>query len=286
MRAPDRFGQQHFVEEVADALIRMNIININIILVIIIVSAAVGLMLWSGVWSDLSILKEYANRGASFWREAQTHVALAFGSLAAATIVGVPLGILCYRRYTLRAAVLNLDDPETRALSETVPPDKQAVVGAGETVLVRPRGDAEATGSVHKDHTGLGAAALHKGSLGSRADRVVEVRKQLAWRHVPLDRIDPLPVPQLKHREQLMSVEGGFQLGRLGTAQPGQRQVRRKELGLPARHSGERTAVVGPAVVNKGDGFRRGGRRLLVINSQNASQRQRQRGCLQNSSGR
>jgi hypothetical protein len=47
--------------------------------------------------------------------------------------------------------------------SETVPPDKQAVVGAGKTVLVRPGGDAEASGSVHKDHTGLGTAALHKG---------------------------------------------------------------------------------------------------------------------------
>jgi osmoprotectant transport system permease protein len=76
--------------------------------VLLLVSAAVGLMLWSGVWSDLSILKEYANRGASFWREAQTHVALAFGSLAAATIVGVPLGIVCYRQPTLRAAVLNV----------------------------------------------------------------------------------------------------------------------------------------------------------------------------------
>lgn len=92
----------------ADALIRMKLRPLPRIGVLLLVSAAVGLMLWSGIWSDLSILKEYANRGASFWREAQTHVALAFGSLAAATIVGVPLGILCYRRYTLRAAVLNV----------------------------------------------------------------------------------------------------------------------------------------------------------------------------------
>jgi osmoprotectant transport system permease protein len=92
----------------ADALIRMKLRPLPRIGVLLLVSAAVGLMLWSGVWSDLSILKEYANRGASFWREAQTHVALAFGSLAAATIVGVPLGIVCYRRPTLRAAVLNV----------------------------------------------------------------------------------------------------------------------------------------------------------------------------------
>ncbi len=92
----------------ADALIRMRLRPLPRIAILVAVSAAVGLMLWLGVWNDLSILREYANRGASFWREAQTHVALAFGSLAAATIVGVPLGIFCYRRPALRAGVLNV----------------------------------------------------------------------------------------------------------------------------------------------------------------------------------
>ena len=92
----------------ADALIRMKLKPLPRIGILVLVSAAIGLMLWLGLWNDLSILREYANRGAAFWREAQTHVALAFGSLAAATVVGVPLGILCYRRPTLRAAVLNV----------------------------------------------------------------------------------------------------------------------------------------------------------------------------------
>ena len=92
----------------ADALIRMKLRPLARIGILVLVSAAIGLLLWLGVWNDLSILREYANRGAAFWREAQTHVALAFGSLAAATVVGVPLGILCYRRPALRAAVLNV----------------------------------------------------------------------------------------------------------------------------------------------------------------------------------
>jgi osmoprotectant transport system permease protein len=92
----------------ADALIRMKLRPLPRIGILALVAAAIGLLLWLGTWNDLSILKEYANRGASFWREAQTHVGLAFGSLAAATVVGVPLGILCYRRTGLRAAVLNV----------------------------------------------------------------------------------------------------------------------------------------------------------------------------------
>lgn len=92
----------------ADALIRLKLSPLARIGILAAVAAALGLMLWTGVWSDLSILKEYANRGSAFWREAQVHVGLAFGSLLAATVVGVPLGILCYRRPALRAAVLNV----------------------------------------------------------------------------------------------------------------------------------------------------------------------------------
>jgi osmoprotectant transport system permease protein len=53
-------------------------------------------------------MKEYAVRSDAFWREALTHVILAFGSLVAAVAVGVPLGILAYRRLRLRAVVLNV----------------------------------------------------------------------------------------------------------------------------------------------------------------------------------
>ena len=61
-----------------------------------------------GGWDGLSILKEYANRADSFWAEAGKHVTLALGSLAAAVIVGIPLGILCHRVEAMRDAVLNV----------------------------------------------------------------------------------------------------------------------------------------------------------------------------------
>ncbi len=66
------------------------------------------MLLGTGTLNDLSILREYANRGDTFWREAQTHLALALGSLVAATVVGVPLGIILQRSPTWRGPVLNV----------------------------------------------------------------------------------------------------------------------------------------------------------------------------------
>ncbi len=67
-----------------------------------------GLLLVSGSWNSLSILKEYSNRADSFWAEAGKHLTLALGSLAAAVAAGLPLGILCHRVEPLRAGVLNV----------------------------------------------------------------------------------------------------------------------------------------------------------------------------------
>jgi len=69
---------------------------------------ALTMVLASGLWADLSVLKEYASRAAGFWRQARTHLALTFGSVTAATLAGIPLGILCYKVAGLRAALLNL----------------------------------------------------------------------------------------------------------------------------------------------------------------------------------
>ncbi|MGE0232959.1 MAG: hypothetical protein AB7S46_14365, partial [Flavobacteriaceae bacterium] len=66
------------------------------------------LLLGSGLWSDVSILKEYAVRRDRFWEEAVRHVTLAFSSLAAAAIAGVPLGILCFRVAAIREPLLNV----------------------------------------------------------------------------------------------------------------------------------------------------------------------------------
>jgi osmoprotectant transport system permease protein len=97
-----------FVLMLADALARRRLGPWARIGIIVAASAAIALILWSGLWTDLSILREYANKAAAFWAEAQRHIVLAFGSLAAATIVGVPLGIAAQRIDSIRAPVLNV----------------------------------------------------------------------------------------------------------------------------------------------------------------------------------
>ncbi|QXC50681.1 ABC transporter permease [Agrobacterium salinitolerans] len=77
------------------------------ILLLLAAIAALAAVLTSGLWNDLSIIKEYTGRADTFWTEALRHVELAIGSLIAATLVGIPLGILCYRVEWLRAGVLN-----------------------------------------------------------------------------------------------------------------------------------------------------------------------------------
>ncbi len=91
-----------------DALTRLQLMPLARIGALAIVAAAIWLLLVLGGWDGLSILKEYANRADSFWAEAGKHVALALGSLAAAVVVGLPLGILCHRVDKLRDAVLNV----------------------------------------------------------------------------------------------------------------------------------------------------------------------------------
>ncbi|MER8899216.1 ABC transporter permease [Mesorhizobium sp. M0676] len=92
----------------ADVLTRLNLSPPARVGVLVVAALAIGLLLISGQWDSLSILKEYANRPDSFWAEGSKHITLALGSLAAAVIVGLPLGILCHRVERLRAGVLNV----------------------------------------------------------------------------------------------------------------------------------------------------------------------------------
>ncbi|WLS03335.1 ABC transporter permease [Shinella oryzae] len=91
----------------ADALARLRLSPLARIALLLAVAATVAGLLVSGVWDGLSILKEYGSRAETFWLEAGRHVILALGSLAAACLVGLPLGILCHRVPSLRAGVLN-----------------------------------------------------------------------------------------------------------------------------------------------------------------------------------
>jgi osmoprotectant transport system permease protein len=92
----------------SDAVARLNLKPWTRIGLLAVVSIALAAVLWSGQWNDLSVLREYANRRNDFWREAETHLFLVFGSLVAATIVGLPLGIVCHRVPKLRAGILNV----------------------------------------------------------------------------------------------------------------------------------------------------------------------------------
>jgi osmoprotectant transport system permease protein len=92
----------------ADALTRLRPSPVKRINILAAVAVGIGLLLHTGMWNDLSILLEYANRTDAFWREGRTHIILAFGSLAAAAFAGIPLGILCHRVPRLRAGVLNV----------------------------------------------------------------------------------------------------------------------------------------------------------------------------------
>jgi osmoprotectant transport system permease protein len=92
----------------ADALTRLRLSAYARLGALAGVAAVIAALLAAGAWDGLSILKEYANRADSFWAESAKHLTLALGSLAAAVIAGLPLGILCHRIAALRDAVLNL----------------------------------------------------------------------------------------------------------------------------------------------------------------------------------
>lgn len=63
------------------------------------------LLLFSGELNSLSLLKEYANRQDVFNAALAQHLTLLAGTLVPALLVGVPLGILCYRRPPTQGAV-------------------------------------------------------------------------------------------------------------------------------------------------------------------------------------
>lgn len=91
-----------------DALARLRPGPLARVAALVVAAGAVGALLASGVWNDLSVMREYTVRAGTFWQEASRHVQLALGSLVAAVVVGLPLGILCHRRPALRAPILQI----------------------------------------------------------------------------------------------------------------------------------------------------------------------------------
>ena len=93
---------------VTDALARLRLGPVARMAALALAIAAVGMLLGSGSWDDLSVMREYASRAAGFWREATRHVLLSVGSLAAAVAVGLPLGVLAHQRPRLRGSLLQV----------------------------------------------------------------------------------------------------------------------------------------------------------------------------------
>ena len=67
--------------------------------------AMVLLSLAQGTFDNLSVMREYAVNADRFAREVRQHMLLALGSLTAAVIVAIPIGILCHRAPRLRPGI-------------------------------------------------------------------------------------------------------------------------------------------------------------------------------------
>jgi osmoprotectant transport system permease protein len=90
----------------SDSVARLRLVAWQRLGLLALVATTVTGILISGLWNDISVLREYNNRADAFWREAATHVSLAVGSLVVAVLVGLPIGLLCYRAPTIRAVAL------------------------------------------------------------------------------------------------------------------------------------------------------------------------------------
>jgi osmoprotectant transport system permease protein len=91
-----------------DALTRLRPGPAGRVLILAAFLTAVVLALGSGHFDDLSIMREYAVNADRFAQEARRHLLLALGTLLAAVIVALPLGVLCHRQPRLRAGVLGV----------------------------------------------------------------------------------------------------------------------------------------------------------------------------------
>lgn len=92
----------------ADSLTRLNFGPWERLFSLGIAAALLASLLVSGIWSEVSLVKEYATRRESFWRETEQHVFLALGSLAAAVLAGLPVGVLCHRIPALKGVTMQI----------------------------------------------------------------------------------------------------------------------------------------------------------------------------------
>lgn len=89
-----------------DAITRLRPGPLLRVLFLCVFLAVAVLGLGSGAFDHLSVMREYLVNAERFTRELRQHVLLAAGSLGAAVLVGLPLGVVCYRVPRIRAGIL------------------------------------------------------------------------------------------------------------------------------------------------------------------------------------
>lgn len=89
-----------------DALARLRLSPLVRMAALASAAAVTVLAFRSGLFDQLSVMREYASRADVFGREVRQHLLLAGGSVAAAILIGAPLGALCALRPRLRGVAL------------------------------------------------------------------------------------------------------------------------------------------------------------------------------------
>jgi osmoprotectant transport system permease protein len=90
-----------------DAITRMRPGPGTRVLLLVVFLGAAGLALARGAFDNVSVMREYAVNASAFWLAGRQHILLSLGSLAAAVIVALPLGIYCHRAPRLRPGILS-----------------------------------------------------------------------------------------------------------------------------------------------------------------------------------
>ncbi|MBY3275362.1 ABC transporter permease [Rhizobium laguerreae] len=101
---------------ISDALVKIRLAPWMRVAALAAYTALLFISLSSGLLDSLSIMKEFSTRAPQFETEAISHLLLAFGSLAIAIVLGLPLGILCFWVPKLQAIVL-----QGLSLIQTIP---------------------------------------------------------------------------------------------------------------------------------------------------------------------
>lgn len=90
-----------------DAITRMRPGPGTRVLLLALFLGGAGLTLAHGTFDNVSVMREYAVNAAAFAVAARQHILLSLGSLGAAVMVALPLGIFCHRAPRLQPGVLS-----------------------------------------------------------------------------------------------------------------------------------------------------------------------------------